>query len=255
MTPIIYCTIAIDSSTIRILREVVSYAKVAEENFRLDWTRSIDQYCERTDASFFSEPLNFATNLAFALASYMLWRQIRNVPSHRRQPGSLFLGINMMVIAIGSAMFHSIATVWAMAADVLPIGVFLLGYLFCFLRWQAGLSPKGVTIGLLIFGALTAMTAALANHDLANGSQMYFGAWMSLFGIACYLLGKPGVKERWLVPTAAVALTISLLLRTIDMRVCDAWPYGTHFGWHTLNGLVLYLLGRSYITSPRQLSL
>lgn len=214
----------------------------------MDWNRPIDQYCERTDATFFSEPLNFATNLAFALAALLLWRQLRNIPAHQRQPGSEFLVLNMLVIAIGSALFHSIATFWSMAADVLPIGVFLLSYLFCFFRWQAGLSPKGVTIGLLVFCALTAMTAALADHNVANGSEMYFGAWTSLFGIACYLLGKPAVKERWLVPTAAVGLSVSLILRTVDMRLCDTWPYGTHFGWHTLNGIVLYLLGRSYIT-------
>lgn len=220
----------------------------------MDLNQALDQYCERTDASFFSEPLNFATNLAFALAAILLWRRLQQIPSHRRQPGSTFLVVNMMAIAIGSAMFHSFATVWSKAADVIPINIFLLSYLFCFLKWQAGASTQGVIAGLSVFGLLTALLPLLTNHELANGSEMYFGAWMSLFGIACYLLGKPGVKERWLVPTAAICLSISLTLRTIDMRVCEAWPYGTHFGWHTLNGIVLYLLGRSYITSHRQLS-
>lgn len=227
----------------------------AKEETTLDWNQPIDQYCERISSTFFSEPLNFATNLAFALAAYLLWQQVRSIPPSKRQPGSLFLVANMLAIAIGSALFHSIATLWSMAADVIPICIFLLAYLFCFLRWQAGLKSVGVVIGLATFAALSAMTASLANHELANGSEMYFGAWVSLFGIACYLLGKSGVKGRWLVPAAAVGFSISLILRTVDMRVCDAWPYGTHFGWHALNGLVLYLLGRSYITSLRQPSL
>lgn len=214
----------------------------------MNWTQPIDQYCERTDASFFSEPLNFATNLAFALAGYFLWKQLKGIPPAQQAPYSRFLVINIFVIAMGSSLFHSVATFWAMMADVLPIGVYLFAYLILFLRWQANLKPLGVALGLAVFVALSAVTSALADHQLANGSEMYFGAWASLFGIACYLLGKPGVTHRWLVPSAALGLSVSLVLRTIDMRVCESWPLGTHFGWHTLNGVVLYLLGRSYIT-------
>jgi hypothetical protein len=41
---------------------------------------------------------------------------------------------------------------------------------------------------------------------------------------------------------AAGTLAVSLTFRSIDMTVCDALPLGTHFLWHSLNGLALYLL-------------
>jgi hypothetical protein len=44
---------------------------------------------------------------------------------------------------------------------------------------------------------------------------------------------------------AAATLAVSLVFRSIDMAVCDAVPLGTHFLWHSLNGLALYLLLRA----------
>jgi hypothetical protein len=47
---------------------------------------------------------------------------------------------------------------------------------------------------------------------------------------------------------AAGTLVVSLTFRSIDMDVCDALPLGTHFLWHSLNGLALYLLLRAALT-------
>jgi hypothetical protein len=38
---------------------------------------------------------------------------------------------------------------------------------------------------------------------------------------------------------------VSLVFRSIDQAVCASFPLGTHFLWHCLNGLVLYLLLRA----------
>jgi hypothetical protein len=43
---------------------------------------------------------------------------------------------------------------------------------------------------------------------------------------------------------------VSLVFRSIDMAVCDAMPLGTHFLWHSLNGLALYLLLRAAAARP-----
>jgi hypothetical protein len=38
---------------------------------------------------------------------------------------------------------------------------------------------------------------------------------------------------------------LALALRTADPLVCEAFPLGTHFAWHLLNGAVLYILSRA----------
>jgi hypothetical protein len=36
-------------------------------------------------------------------------------------------------------------------------------------------------------------------------------------------------------------------MRSLDMPLCAGWPVGTHFLWHLLNALLLYLLVRLVI--------
>ncbi|MBC7778490.1 MAG: hypothetical protein H7125_00155, partial [Proteobacteria bacterium] len=40
---------------------------------------------------------------------------------------------------------------------------------------------------------------------------------------------------------AAVVFIVSLTARTLDLPWCAQWPHGTHFVWHLLNAVVLYL--------------
>ena len=38
----------------------------------MDWTASIDGYCERLDTGFWAEPVNAASNLAFVVAAIVV---------------------------------------------------------------------------------------------------------------------------------------------------------------------------------------
>jgi hypothetical protein len=41
----------------------------------VNWSEQIDAYCERTDFSYWSEPVNAVTNLAFLVAAVWMWRR------------------------------------------------------------------------------------------------------------------------------------------------------------------------------------
>ena len=56
-----------------------------------------------------------------------------------------------------------------------------------------------------------------------------------LLYLACYL--------RWFWQTPW--FTVSLVFRTVDNQVCGGFPLGTHFVWHLLNGVLLFLLGHA----------
>jgi len=217
----------------------------------MNWSEPLDRYCERLDSTFLSEPFNLFTNLAFILAALSLWRDLRKIPLRDRRPGSFFLVAMIFIIGLGSSLFHSIATRWAQMADVIPIAIFVLSFLYCSFRWEIGAGLVG-SLGLMLgFGALSAAAAALSDHDVANGSEMYFGTWITLFGLGCYLLGKPMVRQRWLTMGASLCFSASMVMRPVDMRICVWMPVGTHFMWHILNGLTLYLVTKSYIINAR----
>lgn len=219
----------------------------------MNFSESVDVYCERLDASLLSEPLNLITNLAFLGVAAILWHRVKNQNPTYIRPGSRLLIALIFAIGVGSSLFHSVATQWARLADVIPIGVFLFTFLFCFMRWEVGVSNLGAFTGLAMFGLLTLLTASLADKNLSNGSELYFGTWVTLFGMGCFVVGKRAqTGKRWLSLGAATAFSLGLFFRTIDMRYCESWPYGTHFGWHLITGITLYLVTSSYISGPEE---
>ena len=96
-------------------------------------------YCERgLDPSFWAEPFNAITNLGFILgACYAAWDLSRR-PKDEAKLFRYALILNVVLIGIGSFLFHTYATPRASAADVVPIGVFMLAFLGYALHAFAG---------------------------------------------------------------------------------------------------------------------
>jgi hypothetical protein len=103
------------------------------------WLTPVDNYCERTDAGFWSEPLNALTNGAFILAAafgFCLWRRAGG----RDWPGLWLIAV-VLLVGIGSFLFHTLANRWSRLADVLPIAVFIYGWP-CAVIWGWGPSSR-----------------------------------------------------------------------------------------------------------------
>ena len=118
----------------------------------MDWHSHIDAYCERIDPGFWSEPINALTNLAFLAAALWVWPRTNGLPLARALAAILF------AIGIGSFLFHTFATPWAALMDVVPIGAFILLYLFAVHRDVIGLGlwpALGATALFIPFAAIT----------------------------------------------------------------------------------------------------
>ena len=203
----------------------------------IDWLKQINMYCERTDFSFWSEPLNFLSNAGFLIASYAAYQKARSQNS-LHEPFVLWAIILSAMIGVGSGLFHSLATIWAQAADILGIGV----YVFCFLIfWNLkALRLTGLKLGLSLLGLIVPTAAFVALLEPMLGESSAY------LGILCYLVFL-GIKERQLpekqsyLLRASVIFAISIVFRTIDLPICNAFPMGTHFLWHGLNAIVIFL--------------
>lgn len=202
----------------------------------MDWFRAVNSYCERTDASFWSEPVNAVSNAAFLVAALVCWRHARRAGDRPAEALCLILG----VIGVGSFLFHTFAQVWAMVADVAPIQVFILVYLalatirFFTLPWWAGVAAAAafVPASLVVARAIGAIFGPL------NGSVGYAPVPILILGYAALLARRAPATARGLAIGAAL-LAVSLFFRTIDASVCAAFPLGTHFLWHLLNAAML----------------
>jgi hypothetical protein len=204
----------------------------------------IDLYCERTSAGLLAEPVNVATSGAFVVAAWLARRAAKRARVTDRGIDTLIQ--LTAVIALGSVAFHAFATDWSRFLDVVPILLFQLLFLALYLRRVAGWRLLGaVTAATLLVAA--AVTIRLLS-DSANGSMLYVPALVALAVLAADRLRRLG-PEPYLLVLATATFAGSLAMRSIDLQLCGVLPVGTHFGWHLLNGLVLYLCLRVLIVS------
>ncbi|MTI18688.1 hypothetical protein E1162_15695 [Rhodobacteraceae bacterium RKSG542] len=209
----------------------------------MDLMAQVNHYCERTNAAFWSEPLNAITNLAFIIAAFalfLLWRK-----QESRDWAPLLLMAIIAIIGIGSFLFHTYATIWAMLSDTIPITIFMLVYFyfaftrFLHVKWYWGL------VGVLVFFAFLSSGPMLFGAYVGS-SAGYVPALLAIFAFALITsFTQRNVSPAFLL--AGIVFTISLFLRTMDTQICASLPIGTHFLWHMLNAVVLYVLTRALI--------
>lgn len=202
----------------------------------------IDLYCERVGAGFSGEPLNALSNGFFILVAVRCALEARRLG----QRESVALAAVLFAIGIGSTLFHTFATGWAQWLDVIPILVFQLLYLGCYLRRLVRLRQSQCAGLVVVFAALLGLASAFP--ALINGSLGYVPAALVLV-----LLGMESrrAESDMMISAAATVFVVALVARGVDNALCEMWPYGTHFIWHSLNAGVLYLLLSAYMRSAR----
>ena len=225
----------------------------------MDWQQKIFRYCERGgDPGFWAEPLNAISNGAFimaALAAAIIL--VRRPASQRGGVAEWALVAMTFVIGVGSFLFHTYATLWAAKADTIPIGIFMFAYVAYALRRYLALNWLLVLIGLALFwwslqyaGSIECRAGLFAvvgnaRHCL-NGTMTYAPAL-----VAMVLIGAAAaIRRHGAAPylfAAAVVFLAAMTFRTVDWELCSrsivaGRTLGTHFLWHTFNGLALFIL-------------
>lgn len=201
----------------------------------------LDMYCERTSAAFWAEPVNALTNLAFILAG--LWG-LRAVRRRGTDAFSELLCWWAVAIGIGSFLFHTFATRLTMWADILPIAGFTLVYSWFNLRRYIGM---GRLPALAVFVGFYAAAAAIVLlvpdwlREASNGSTGYLPPFLALLFFGSLVVAS-GHRVGWYNFAAAAIFVASVTFRAIDPAACETFLLGTHFMWHTLNGLMLGVL-------------
>lgn len=214
------------------------------------WWQHIDNYCERSDPSFWAEPLNAWSNAAFWIAAALFAcglvvsakpaRQAASVVSpalNRAQLRDLWvLGALLVGIGVGSFSFHTYAVRWAGLLDV--------GFIVLWVNWYLWVSARSVLrwSALLTIGALVA-------HLLLAIVLLIVTQWFLMSyaptALAAYLLALhasrfplPGRRYLW---ACAIVFTLSMVFAGLDKPLCDIVPTGTHFLWHIFNATALLL--------------
>jgi len=199
------------------------------------WFNSVDIYCERLDASFWAEPINAISNLSFIVAGFFLWRL--------RFSCSKLMAILIFLIGLGSFSFHTFANRLTGLADVLAIALYLTAFAFMIPK-QWSRNSILIQLGSVFLLILSIVLAQLlVSHIKPTTSWLppgiYLGTWLALimYALVTQYSNPSAARFLWM---AIIVFPFSLLSRQIDMPFCDSIG-GSHWLWHLLNGLVLFL--------------
>ena len=199
------------------------------------WLNSVDIYCERLDASFWAEPINAISNLSFIVAAFFLWRL--------RTPHSTLMAVLVILIGLGSFSFHTFANRLTGLLDVLAIALYLVAFAFLIPK-QWSKNSLLIELGSVLMLIVSIVLAQLLISHLMPAlpwlpSGMYLGAWLALivFALVTQYSNTHAARFLWL---AVIVFPASLLSRQLDLPFCDSTG-GSHWLWHLLNGLTLYL--------------
>jgi hypothetical protein len=199
---------------------------------------SLDIYCERTDASLWSEPVNALTNLLIFGAGFFGLAQVRS-----RKTGGYaeVLCWWVVVIGLGSLLFHTTALELTKWADIIPIATFTLAMaIFCLRRFSGLGWPKTVAYFIAYFIAISIVTYLIPSwlSEASNGTTAYLPALagFAFFGVVALAYRSPA---GWYCIACAAILLVAFFFRAVDQDVCGWFPLGTHFLWHILIALML----------------
>ena len=222
-----------------------------------DLLRPIDIYCERTDSTWWSEPLGLSSNLGFFVVAYLMWRlalrldfKDQDQPTHSRE--LRYLSLVTLAIACGSSLFHAQPNLLTKLADVIPIATFALVFLGLYLRQRLreGVSLRPLLANSLLLLALPPLIARWADSSpFWAGGEAYLGLGPAMLYLAS--TDKLSARAAWLMRSSLLFL-LALTARTLDLHLCAELTFGTHFVWHLLNAVVIYGLARTLATPSLQ---
>jgi hypothetical protein len=204
----------------------------------------MDVYCERIGPGLLAEPLNAITNVSFLLAAWAAWGLASRV-------GALSLGIRVLIalaasVGVGSILWHTLATSWALILDTVPILLFIVWYIWLYTRDVLGMRSWFAVASIVAF--LVATLVALQYADVLHGALVYTPGLLVTLVLGVVHAREQQVARFTLLAAAGVYMA-ALFFRTVDNEVCPALPIGTHFLWHSLIGLVTYLAMRCLVLS------
>lgn len=204
--------------------------------------QSIDAYCERIDPSYWAEPLNAVTNLAFVAAALLMLRRVWG----QQMPLAVALCVLLLIFSVGSWLLHTHATVWAAAADTIPVLMFIVLGIYVMNYDFLGLSRSSAILATLAFFPYVAAMATV--FERLTFFYASAGYWPIALLIGFYVILIWPMHRQTAIGLAWVGglLSVALVFRSVDIAFCDAWPYGTHFIWHIVNAVTLFTLMEVY---------
>jgi len=237
------CGSALRSPLLALSRELVGQDTSLAPS--MAWSDPVAAYCERLAPGLLGEPLNALSNIAFAAAAVALLRLHARLHARGERLPVDIRALPWLVfgVAVCSLSFHTLATRWAGWLDSLSILLYCTLAVYSFVRHATAAGNAIAGAAAVVFVAASLGSSRLLPPGTLNGSAAYFPNLLTLLAVTVYLRIRRARGFRSFALASGI-FAAALILRTLDLAWCSALPIGTHFLWHLLTGLLLWVVSR-----------
>ncbi|MGM0811792.1 hypothetical protein [Thioalkalivibrio sp.] len=200
----------------------------------------MSRYCERTEPGWFAEPLNTVAGLAYLVASWQAWKQLE--PGRWREQWDLHLLAGLIaLVGVSSMLLHASGVAWLVWADVAAVAAFAAAYWSAFLFRVPRFRLLGLTVAWLLTLGGFLLFYLLVPGAMAGSSLGYLPMLIILL-VAVGLAGRVDRRLSRDLVLAAVLFAFALVVRALDLVLCEWAVVGTHWLWHLLTAGALFVL-------------
>lgn len=203
--------------------------------------------CERLSEGLFAEPLNVVSSVLFIIVAITIYRYYRwNDDIRGRWVWDIHaLTFLTFIIGVNSIVFHAFPSPLTELIDTIPIVLFIILYFWSVLFRIGRCTLFQASICFVAFVGFSHMLVSQFPRAM-NDSIGYLSSMLALIVIALHLHLRARPSSQYFMLASIVGM-VSLFCRVIDSEVCEEFPFGTHFLWHSCNATLLFILLKQLI--------
>lgn len=201
-------------------------------------------YCERgSSLEFFAEPLNAISNIAIIFASLGIYRLLTKNKIQKIE--YKVVPILIVSIGVGSFLWHATRYPYALILDAVPVALSFALITYIFLDKLIGNKILALLIAILLLPARFFISSFAPTDIISSLIRNLINATAFLV-IILWTFKKYG-KVAFEGFGILIIYLFAITMRSVDLQVCPTFYIGTHFLWHILNALAVYLALRFLI--------
>ena len=199
-------------------------------------------YCERDgdDFNLLGEPCNFFSNFVQILVGIIYCVRVSKQKNFDvNLPG----GIIYTLVAVGSAIWHSVGLQWALYLDLGIPFIFISWFMYNWAYRQLGIRSVPKRFGAMICGL--GIIGSLSTFYTSPLIGVHWG-WFTVLVMGGFVHFYVSTWHRWRILQASAFYAIGLFFFAADRELCkdeqDGYQPGFHWLWHLFSatgGLIL----------------
>lgn len=205
----------------------------------LDLYSSLPERCEQS-WGLISEPIDTISNIAFFISAYFIYQLFKR--NKAKNPYMKILLTLVILMGIGSTIYHAFHNPFTLIADQLPIYIFVVYSIYLFVSY--------VTKNKILLYLVPTLLVIFQFISLANIPLFIFNVpirhvinLIFIVILAVWSYRKLGNITFYIIPVL-FTYALGIFSRAFDLIVCPINGVGTHFFWHICVAFTTYFAVR-----------